>query len=170
MTDETGGARAGGEEPARGKARRRRVLRAVALVLVLSGGASVAVFGPRLRERQRRDLITEAGKQLYTLCTNVTALHDETGHWTAAGPQPAAVPRGEAVPFPKDPAFEQLQFQPGPGHYQYQVIVDGNPDGEAKVRCVARGDLDGDGQPSEATLEIDENGMMRPVTWRDESE
>jgi hypothetical protein len=139
----------------------------VGLVLALSAGAWVAIFMPRMRERQHRGHMEAAGRDLYTLCTNATALHDETGQWTAAGPLPASVPRGDAVPFPADATFEQLQFQPRSVRYQYQVVVETTPEGEAKVRCVARGDLDGDGQASEAILEIDENGMMRPVQWRD---
>lgn len=145
----------------------RLILAVAAFVLVVASGVALLVLLPRYRAYQARSANEEAGRQLYTLCSNVAALHDETGHWSAAGPAPRDVPRGSAVPFPKDATFEKLQFDPGKTRYQYQVLVDGNPDGDAHVRCVARGDLDGDGVLSEATLDIDENGMLRPVRWKD---
>lgn len=145
--------------------RARTVLGAAFALLVVAAGVTTLLLMPRYRAYQARTFRAEAGRQLYTLCSSVAALHDESGHWTAAGPAPREVPRGAEVPFPKDSTFERLQFDPGRTRYQFQVIVEGNPDGDAKVRCIARGDLHGNGVVSEATLEIDENGMLRPVRW-----
>jgi len=140
------------------------VLGLATAALLLSAVAGVAVVWPRVRRMQSEGLLAEAQTHLYTLCTGVAELHGETGRWLAAGPLPKEVPVGAAVPFPKDPDFERLQFNPGPVHYQYQVLVEGPPEGEAKVRCVARGQVRSP-EVSEATLEIDENGMLLPVKW-----
>jgi len=141
------------------------VLGLAAAALAFGGLVVGVVVLPRVQRMRSEGLRAEAQTQLYTLCTNVAEPHGETGHWTAAGPQPKEVPSGAPVPFPQDADFEKLQFAPGPVRYQYQVIVEGNPEGDAKVRCVARGHVKGPGV-SEATLEIDENGMLRPVKWR----
>jgi len=159
-----------GSLPTRPRPSARKILLVMLGAIVVLLVAMVTIVLPRLRERQERSWTEEARTQLYTLCSNVAALHEETGHWISAGPQPREIPRRAQVDFPKDPGFERLQFDPGRVRYQYQVVVDGNPEGAAKVRCVARGDLNGNGVPSEATLELDPEGMLRPVKWKDQFE
>jgi hypothetical protein len=75
------------------------------------------------------------------------------------------------VDFPEDPAFQQLGFAPGTRvRYQYEVQVSESQVGEPEVRCIARGDLDGDGKVSVYTVTLDANGMKGPVQVEDEGE
>jgi len=104
------------------------------------------------------------------LCDNVAAFQAMTGELLAAGPTPAQVPRGQVVPFPHDEAFERLEFDPGPTAYQYQVEVRESPVGDPEVVCLARGDLDGDGQVSVFRVTLDANGMKSPVQAEREQE
>ena len=114
----------------------------------------------------------EARVNVLRLCGDVQSYRDEHGSFPAAGPLPAEVPRGgRAVPFPHDEAFEKLGFAPGERvRYQYQVVVQETPLGEAEVTCFARGDLDGDGQVSVFRVTLDANGMTSPVQVEREEE
>jgi hypothetical protein len=114
----------------------------------------------------------EARVNVLRLCGDVQSYRDEHGTFLAAGPLPKQVPQGgEAVPFPHDETFEKLGFSPGERvRYQYQVIVQETPLGEAEVACLARGDLDGDGQVSVFRVTLDANGMTSPVQVEREEE
>ena len=104
----------------------------------------------------------EARTNVLTLCQEVID-HGSEGFFPA-GPTPPTVPRGIAVPFPEDPAFERLGFRPGPAvRYQYEVLAEETPVGDFQVRCVARGDLDGDGQTSELSVTIGASGRTGAV-------
>src|SRR5262245_51351381 len=71
---------------------------------------------------------SEARIQVLSLCNDVSAYQSESGTLLRAGPQPREVPRGRAVPFPRDEAFEKLGFDPGPEvRYQYEVAVETDP-------------------------------------------
>jgi hypothetical protein len=48
--------------------------------------------------------------------------------------------------------------------------VETTPLGDNEVRCIARGDLDGDGKVSTFTVVLDANGMMGPIQVEDEGE
>ncbi len=114
----------------------------------------------------------EARVNVLRLCGDVQSYRDEHGTFPAAGPLPKQVPQGgQAVPFPHDEAFEKLGFDPGERvRYQYQVVVQETPLGEAEVTCFARGDLDGDGQVSVFRVTLDANGMTSPVLVEREEE
>lgn len=154
---------------------RRRWLRWVlglALVPVLLVVALI-VYG-RFRVRIERALTTaqqEARVNVLTLCSSVAALQFEAGGIQATGPQPASIPRGEAVPWPHDAGFERLGFSPGPDtRFQYEVQLGESPVGEPEVACLARGDLDGDGVASVYRVTLDANGMTSPITVEHEGE
>lgn len=118
-----------------------------------------------------RDASAEARLNVLKLCGDVQSYRDEHGSYLLAGPTPAEVPQGHAVPWPEDERFAALGFHPGPRvHYQYQVVVQEDPVGEPEVSCYARGDLDGDGQNSLFRVTLDANGMTSPVHAERESE
>lgn len=114
----------------------------------------------------------EARINVIALCDAVQMYRAENGVFLSAGPTPAEVPQGgRAVPFPHDEAFEKLGFVPGTAvRFQYQVVVQEDPVGEAEVTCQARGDLDGDGQNSVYSVKLDSNGMTSPVEVEREGE
>jgi hypothetical protein len=114
----------------------------------------------------------EARVNVLRLCDDVQSYRNENGTFPAAGPLPKEVPQGgRAVPFPHDETFEKLGFAPGERvRYQYQVVVQETPLGEAEVTCFARGDLDGDGQVSIFRVTLDANGMTSPVQVEREEE
>jgi hypothetical protein len=114
----------------------------------------------------------EARVNVLRLCDDVQSYRNENGTFLAAGPLPAQMPRGgQAVPFPHDEAFEKLGFSPEERvRYQYQVVIQETPLGEAEVTCFARGDLDGDGQVSVFRVTLDANGMTSPVQVEREEE
>lgn len=148
----------------------RRKLVAVLMVLVVAGGASFffrqggGVVDP--------GLANEARVNVLRLCGDVQSFRDEHGVFLTAGPVPREVPRGgEAVPFAPDENLKRLGFNPGERvRYQYQVVVQETPLGEAEVTCYARGDLDGDGQVSVFSVILDANGMTSPVKVEREAE
>lgn len=152
----------------------KRVLLALGGLLLLTV-VVLAVAGWLYLRSTRQDVEDLAGAQVARmnvalLCDNVAALQAETGELLAAGPVPAQVPRGRALPFPKDAAFARLDFDPGETPYQYQVEVRETPMGDAEVVCSARGDLDGDGQVSVFRVTLDGNGMKSPVQAERENE
>ena len=158
----------------------KRVLLALAvLVLLLAVGLGTFAWLYLRRIRHESEAAAaaarvgtqEARTNVSLLCDAVAEHQAEAGTYAPAGPTPAQVPRGQAVPFPKDPAFEALHFDPGPTtHYQYQVTVQESSGGDAEVVCLARGDLDGDGQVSVFRVTLDANGMKSPVQVEREEE
>ncbi len=146
------------------------VLLAVPCLMVVAGGAffflrqGVGVGDP--------SLANEARVNVLRLCGDVQSYRDEHGVFLNAGPVPREVPRsGRAVPFEPDENLKQIGFEPGERiHYQYQVVVQETPLGEAEVTCYARGDLDGDGQVSVFRVTLDANGMTSPVKVEREAE
>lgn len=114
----------------------------------------------------------EARVNVLRLCGDAQAYRDEHGVFLVAGPVPAQVPRGgEAVPFSPDENMRRLGFEPGERvRYQYQVVVQETPLGEAEVTCYARGDRDGDGQVSVFSVTLDVNGMTSEVKAEREEE
>ncbi len=117
-------------------------------------------------------LTHEARVNVLRLCGDVQSYRDEHGVFPVAGPVPRQVPRGgEAVPFEPDENLKKIGFSPGERvRYQYQVVVQETPLGEAEVTCYARGDLDGDGQVSVFSVTLDANGMTSPVKVEREEE
>lgn len=117
------------------------------------------------------DASAEARVNVLKLCGDVQGYRDEHGVYLVAGPTPAQVPQGHAVPWPEDANFHALGFEPGPRvRYQYEVAVQADPVGEPEVSCYARGDLDGDGQNSVFRVTLDVNGMSSPVHAEREGE
>jgi hypothetical protein len=143
---------------------------AVPCLLAVAGGAFY-VLG-RQHPAREQGLSNEARVNVLRLCGDVQSYRDEHGVFPAAGPVPREVPRGgEAVPFEPDENLKKLGFEPGPKvHYQYQVVVQETPLGEAEVTCYARGDLDGDGQVSVFSVTLDANGMTSAVKVEREEE
>ena len=121
-------------------------------------GAELLLAGQR--KHQRRADTTEARVGVRALCAGVVAEHQGSGAWLEAGPAPVEMPRAEAVEFPRLPAFERLAFWPGRVRYQYQVVVERPDGGPVSAHCIARGDLDGDGETSRFELVVDEG--LRP--------
>lgn len=151
----------------------------VALVgAVLAGPCLLAAAGGyfyfviRQHPAQEQSLTNEARVNVLRLCGDVQSYRDEHGTFPAAGPVPREVPRGgKAVPFEPDENLKKIGFDPGPKvRYQYQVVVQETPLGEAEVTCFARGDLDGDGQVSVFSVTLDANGMTSPVKVEREEE
>jgi hypothetical protein len=143
---------------------------AVPCLMAVAGGA-VYLIGGRSPARDQA-LTQEARVNVLRLCGDVQSYRDEHGTFLAAGPVPKEVPRGgEAVPFEPDENLKHIGFDPGERiRYQYQVVVQETPLGEAEVTCYARGDLDDDGQVSVFRVTLDANGMTSPVTAEREEE
>lgn len=148
------------------------VLALFTLPCFLAAGAGVLYLWREQRTQEAEAAAQgEARINVSILCDNVSEFASEHGRVVPAGPQPPDVPRGRAVTFPEDPAFQQLGFAPGAEvRYQYEVQVLESPTGEPEVRCIARGDLDGDGKVSVYTVGLDANGMKGPVQVEDEGE
>jgi hypothetical protein len=143
---------------------------AVPCLMAVAGG--VFYFVSRLHPVQDQSLTNEARVNVLRLCGDVQSYRDEHGVFPAAGPVPKEIPRGgKAVPFEPDENLKKIGFDPGPRiRYQYQVVVQETPLGEAEVTCYARGDLDGDGQVSVFRVTLDANGMTSPVKVEREEE
>lgn len=143
---------------------------AVPCLMAVAGG--VFYFISRRYPAQDQALSNEARVNVLRLCSDVQAYRDEHGVFPAAGPVPREVPRGgKAVPFEPDENLKKIGFEPGERvRYQYQVVVQETPLGEAEVTCYARGDLDGDGQVSVFSVTLDANGMTSPVKVEREEE
>jgi hypothetical protein len=143
---------------------------AVPCLMAVAGGA-VYLIGRRSPAGDL-SLTQEARVNVLRLCGDVQSYRDEHGTFLAAGPVPKEVPRGgEAVPFEPDENLKHIGFDPGERiRYQYQVVVQETPLGEAEVTCYARGDLDDDGQVSVFRVTLDANGMTSPVTVEREEE
>ncbi len=117
------------------------------------------------------DPTSEARVNVLKLCGDVQAYRDTRGAWLLAGPTPREVPQGHAVPWPEDARFHALGFEPGATvRYQYEVLVQEDPVGALEVTCVARGDLDGDGQHSVFRVTLDAQGMTSAVEAEREEE
>ncbi len=152
----------------------KRLLLALGALFLL-GVLGLALAGWLYLRAARKDVESLAGAQVARmnvalLCDSVAAFQAETGELLNAGPTPAQVPKGQAMAFPRDAAFERLDFHPGETPYQYQVEVHETPMGDAEVVCTARGDLDGDGQVSVFRVTLDANGMKSPVQAEREDE
>ena len=143
---------------------------AVPCLMAVAGGAFF--FIRRGYPAHDQALTNEARVNVLRLCGDVQSYRDEHGVFLAAGPVPQEMPRGgKGVPFAPDESFGRIGFDPGPRvRYQYQVVVQETPLGEAEVTCYARGDLDGDGQVSVFSVTLDANGMTSPVKAEREEE
>ncbi|PTL83493.1 hypothetical protein DAT35_13220 [Vitiosangium sp. GDMCC 1.1324] len=143
---------------------------AIPCLMAVAGGAFY--FLSRRFPAPDKSLSNEARVNVLTLCSDVQSYRDEHGVFVAAGPVPKEVPRGgKPVPFEPDEGLKKIGFEPGERiHYQYQVVVQETPLGEAEVTCYARGDLDGDGQVSVFSVTLDANGMTSPVKAEREEE
>ena len=157
------------EEPSRAP-RKKWGLVVVLCLLAVAGGASF--FFLRGGGVGDPSLANEARVNVLRLCGDVQSFRDEHGVFLAGGPVPREVPRsGEAQHFEPDENLKRIGFNPGEHvHYQYQVVVQETPLGEAEVTCYARGDLDGDGQVSVFSVTLDANGMTSPVKVERETE
>jgi hypothetical protein len=143
---------------------------AVPCLMAVGGGAFYLIS--RRSPAQDQALTNEARVNVLRLCGDVQSYRDEHGVFTVAGPVPREVPRGgKAVAFEPDEGLKKVGFDPGERvRYQYQVVVEETPLGEAEVTCFARGDLDGDGQVSVFSVTLDANGMTSPVKVEREEE
>jgi hypothetical protein len=161
------------------------ILGVLALPCLLVGGGGVLLYRKWARELEQSMNTSfrteakpggaagdEARINVIALCDAVQMYRSESGAFLAAGPTPREVPKGDQpVPFPHDEAFEKLGFTPGTAvRFQYQVVVQEDPVGEAEVTCYARGDQDGDGQNSVYSVTLDANGMTSPVKVEREEE
>ncbi len=161
------------------------VLGMLALPCLLVGGGGILLYRKWTRELEQSMNTSfraeakpggaagdEARINVIALCDAVQMYRSESGAFLAAGPTPREVPKGDQpVPFPHDEAFEKLGFTPGTAvRFQYQVVVQEDPVGEAEVTCYARGDQDGDGQNSVYSVTLDANGMTSPVKVEREEE
>ncbi|MHB8873716.1 MAG: hypothetical protein ACYC8T_08520 [Myxococcaceae bacterium] len=149
-------------------ARSRRLVIGIASALGLALVSLLILVGPSYARYRARGQALEARAGVRALCHTVADYHRETGVWVAAGPSPAEVPQGGSVPFPPDKEFALLGFLPGAVRYQYQVVVEQQQANAPQVRCIARGDLDGDGTASAFELELDPSG--NPGALRVENE
>ncbi|OJT16970.1 hypothetical protein BO221_46965 [Archangium sp. Cb G35] len=157
------------------RAPRKSLVLVMAVMGVLVGaGAAVFVFrslggGGGVGDPS---LANEARVNVLRLCGDVQSYRDEHGVFLQGGPVPREVPRGaRALPFEPDENLKKIGFSPGERvHYQYQVVVQETPLGEAEVTCYARGDLDGDGQVSVFSVTLDANGMTSAVKAERETE
>ncbi len=158
------------EEPSRAPRKKRGLVVGVLCLLAVAGGASF--FFLRGGGVGDPSLANEARVNVLRLCGDVQSFRDEHGVFLAGGPVPREVPRGgEALHFEPDENLKRIGFNPGEHvHYQYQVVVQETPLGEAEVTCYARGDLDGDGQVSVFSVTLDANGMTSPVKVERETE
>jgi hypothetical protein len=143
---------------------------AVPCLMVVGAGAFYVVS--RAHPVQDQALTNEARVNVLRLCGDVQSYRDEHGVFLTAGPVPKEMPRsGKTVPFEPDENLKKIGFDPGERvRYQYQVVVQETPLGEAEVTCYARGDLDGDGQVSVFSVILDANGMTSPVKVEREEE
>jgi len=158
------------EEPSRAPRKQRGLVAGVLCLLAVAGGASF--FFLRGGSVGDPSLANEARVNVLRLCGEVQSFRDEHGVFLAGGPVPREMPRrGEALHFEPDENLKRIGFNPGEHvHYQYQVVVQETPLGEAEVTCYARGDLDGDGQVSVFSVTLDANGMTSPVKVERETE
>ena len=149
--------------------KRGALVAAVLGLLAVAGGAFFFLRGGGVGDPS---LANEARVNVLRLCGDVQSFRDEHGLFLAGGPVPREVPRsGEALHFEPDENLKRIGFNPGEHvHYQYQVVVQETPLGEAEVTCYARGDLDGDGQVSVFSVTLDANGMTSPVKVERETE
>ncbi|KFA87302.1 hypothetical protein [Archangium violaceum] len=155
-------------------ARKKLVLAMAALgALSVAGGAffALGILGGGGSSGDP-SLANEARVNVLRLCGDVQSYRDEHGVFLQGGPVPREVPRGgRAVRFEPDENLKRIGFSPGERiHYQYQVVVQETPLGEAEVTCYARGDLDGDGQVSVFSVTLDANGMTSAVKVERETE
>lgn len=145
----------------------KRALGGVLVFLVV--GAGFAWF--KLRPPPPPSGSNEARVNVLSLCAGVSSALSMGTALESVAPWPAEVPRGVAVPWVRTAAFEPFDFEPGATvRFQYAVEVHENPVGEREIRCVARGDLDGDGQVSEFRVKLDPDGMTTPVEVTREAE
>jgi hypothetical protein len=121
---------------------RRKLI--VGLVVLLGAGlvALLVLRSGQQRNVRAQEFEGKAGAR--ALCLAVSEYHQARGAWIQAGPLPLAVPGPEGLDFPKVREFQQLGFDPGHVHFQYEVRAD--EDGGSE--CIARGDPDGDGTVS----------------------
>ena len=104
----------------------KRLLLALGALFLL-GVLGLALAGWLYLRAARKDVEDLAGAQVARmnvalLCDNVAAFQAETGELLSAGPTPAQVPRGQAVDFPHDAAFERLDFHPEPGSPEARLL------------------------------------------------
>lgn len=166
----TGGPPASHPAPGGGGTRALLLIGGLALGLAALG-AWLWLRSPAPRPRAGRDFTAEARINVLKLCADVQSYWDTHGVPLSAGPTPAEVPEGYAVPWPEDAAFQALGFEPGPRvRYQYEVVVALDPVGEPEVTCVARGDLDGDGQNSVFRVTLDAHGQTSALQVEREHE
>jgi ribosomal protein S27E len=165
--------------PAGGGAQAKSSFPVWIVVLIVLGVMAIPCIGilaaiaiPNFIKFQQRSKQVEARTNLRMLCTEEVAYHEEHSEWLAAGPAPRSIPGREPEAFPRDPNFEKLGFEPASRvRYQYEVVVDGDPKGaNTPVRCVARGDLNGDGKASLFEVRIGEDGQPGPVRSEHETE
>lgn len=115
---------------------------------IISVVAAAAV--PGYQAILQRSRAGEARELLHVIAHAELAHLRDRGAFLACPPEPAQVPAAAKVAFDggKD-GWKSLGFKPdGAVRYQYEVVlVDGG------YMAIARGDLDGDGQPSEFVLD-----------------
>ncbi len=156
-------------------ASRKRLVLTMAVLSILAGAGGALLLLRALRGGGGvgdPSLANEARVNVLRLCGDVQSYRDEHGAFLTGGPVPREVPRGgRAVHFEPDENLKKVGFNPGEHvHYQYQVVVQETPLGEAEVTCFARGDLDGDGQVSVFSVTLDANGMTSAVKVERETE
>ena len=105
-----------------------------------------AVGVPGFQSFRARQWSAEAKLNVRQLCRLTLRLHERERVWREAGPLPDPMPKGgERVLFGAYKAFTEIGFTPHKVRYQYEVKLQREGEKIVLIRCMARGDQDGDG-------------------------
>jgi len=120
------------------------------MVVVAIIGVLTTVAIPSFLRYQLRSRSSEALVNLAAIGTAQAVYLAEYGTFLGvASPVPASAPGNNRSAWTPGSNFDQLGWAPeGAVQFQYQVIVDSGEEGSARFTAEARGDVDGDGQPS----------------------
>jgi type IV pilus assembly protein PilA len=118
---------------------------ALAIIGVLSAAAIPSFLRYQLRSRSSEALVN-----LNAIGTSQAIYFAEYGTFLGvASPVPASAPGSSRSPWTLGSNFDTLGWAPeGSVQFQYQVVADSGAAGSVRFTAEARGDVDGDGQPS----------------------
>jgi hypothetical protein len=144
-----------------------------AALCVAVGGSVLAVGIPAFVRNLHASRLVEPIDGLNRIAAAAAALvaagDAKPAYPPSVGPTPATVPLGEPSLDPpgtwSQPTWESLRFgfsHPHSYNFEFQSEVRGR---RARYRAIARGDLDGDGQPSEFAVRGEAREGEAPVTF-----
>ncbi len=118
---------------------------ALAIIGVLTTAALPSFLRYQLRARSSEALVN-----LSAIATNQEIYFAEHGVFLeVASPVPASAPGSSRSVWTFGSNFDTLGWAPEGGvQFQYQVVADNSQAGSVRFTAEARGDVDGDGQPS----------------------